>query len=167
LADNRRFFGRPVISRFVIIRILHSAPSRYLKGLERRAFDLWCSFWGSGYGIIFSRFSQGCPWQPRGILVLLDWLAPSVLLGQIIGRFGNLFNYEAFGYPAGLPWKMFVPEQFRPQELMSYQFFHPLFLYEALGNAIILFTLLKLGKKLPSGRLFICYLLLYNMLKFI
>jgi phosphatidylglycerol:prolipoprotein diacylglycerol transferase len=36
---------------------------------------------------------------------LLDWLAPCILLGQIIGRFGNLFNYEAFGYPTNLPRK--------------------------------------------------------------
>jgi len=73
---------------------------------------------------------------------LLDWLTPSLLVGQIIGRFGNMFNYEAFGYPANVPWKMFVPPAFRPDGYQSFNFFHPWFLYEALGNAIILIFLM-------------------------
>ncbi len=108
------------------------------------------------------------------ILNLFDWLAPSLLLGQIIGRFGNMFNYEAFGYPTNLPWKMFVPIGFRPENLSQSNYFHPLFLYEALGNAIILFFLLRYEKKMGQsgylgarpGRLFFIYLLLYNILRF-
>lgn len=102
------------------------------------------------------------------LLHVLDWLIPSVVLGQIIGRFGNFFNYEAFGYPTSVPWKMFVPVQFRPEELAQYTFFHPLFLYEALGNALILVVLLGCGrgKKWPAGSLFFLYLFLYNTLRF-
>ncbi len=109
------------------------------------------------------------------ILHLLDWLAPSVLLGQIIGRFGNFFNYEAFGYPTNLPWKMFVPEYFRPSEYISALYFHPLFLYEALGNTFIFLGLLyffranrikKSAKPVPAGALFFSYLILYNVLRF-
>lgn len=97
---------------------------------------------------------------------LLDWLTPSLLLGQIIGRFGNLFNYEAFGYPTMLPWKMYVPVSFRPPAFESFNFFHPWFLYEQLGNAVIFFVLLKVFKKGPLGSLFFTYLLLYNVLRF-
>lgn len=98
---------------------------------------------------------------------LLDWLTPSIVLGQIIGRFGNLFNYEAFGYPTGLPWKMFVPPQFRPYPYQSFNFFHPFFLYEVLGNLVILFLLLKIEKfQISGGILFFSYLLLYNSLRF-
>lgn len=102
------------------------------------------------------------------ILHLLDWLIPSVVLGQVIGRFGNFFNYEAFGYPTDLPWKMFVPMQFRPVELVQYAFFHPLFLYEAVGNVLILVALIGYakGKQWPAGRLFFLYLFLYNTLRF-
>lgn len=99
-------------------------------------------------------------------LTLLDWLTPSLILGQIIGRFGNLFNYEAFGYPTSLPWKMFVPAQFRPWEYLNFNFFHPFFLYEVLGNIVILFFLLKIAKFKAPGRVFISYLLLYNTLRF-
>ena len=100
------------------------------------------------------------------IFNLLDWLTPSLLFGQIIGRFGNLFNYEAFGYPTNLPWKMFVPFQFRPPAFQTFNFFHPFFLYEALGNCIILFLLLKVCKNRQPGVLFFSYLLLYNLLRF-
>jgi phosphatidylglycerol:prolipoprotein diacylglycerol transferase len=99
-------------------------------------------------------------------LNLLDWLAPAALLGQIIGRFGNLFNYEAFGYPTDLPWKMFVPQMFRPVQYISSAFFHPWFLYEALGNAVILFFLLKMGKPKHPGKVVLFYILLYNSLRF-
>ncbi len=108
-------------------------------------------------------------------LQLLDWLAPSVLLGQIIGRFGNFFNYEAFGYPTNLPWKMLVPEGFRPMGFATSQYYHPLFLYEALGNVVILVVLLNFYKSYKSymtyrayksGTLFFMYLFLYNALRF-
>lgn len=103
---------------------------------------------------------------PFSIFNSLDWLAPSVLLGQIIGRFGNLFNYEAFGYPTNLPWRMFVPAQFRPPGFGNFSFFHPFFLYELIGSLIILFLLLKVIKLKVSGGLFFWYLLLYNLLRF-
>ncbi len=101
------------------------------------------------------------------ILNILDWLAPSLVLGQIIGRFGNLFNYELFGYPTNLPWKMFVPSAFRPGSFINANFFHPLFLYESLGNFLILLVLLKIEKRnLKPGSLFFSYVLMYNVLRF-
>lgn len=100
-------------------------------------------------------------------LTYLDWLAPSVVLGQIIGRFADMFNYELFGYPTSLPWKMFVPERFRPEIFVSSSFFHPLFLYESLGNALILWILLKKIKPANPGKAFFAYLMSYGILRFI
>lgn len=99
---------------------------------------------------------------------LLDWLAPSMVLGQIIGRFADLFNYELFGYPTNLPWKMFVPIDFRPVAYMNAAYFHPLFLYEALGNVVILFWLLKKSGhwSQQKGRVFLTYLMMYGSLRF-
>ena len=71
------------------------------------------------------------------IINYLNWLTPSLILGQIIGRFGNLFNYEAFGYPTNLPWKMFVPENFRPSLYLNSEYFHPWFLYEQIGLLVV------------------------------
>ena len=99
-------------------------------------------------------------------LTYLDWLAPAVVLGQIIGRFADLFNYELFGYPTSLPWKMFVPEIFRPEIFANSNFFHPLFLYESLGNALILWILLKKVKPANPGKVFFTYLMSYGILRF-
>lgn len=126
---------------------------------------------------LFWRLNKDSPWRPRGILVLLGWLTPPLIFGQIIGRFGNLFNYEAFGYPTNLPWKMFVPENFRPFTHQNSQFFHPWFLYEQIGLLIIFLIIRKIEKTknwhpeplaLPGYRasLFLWYFLLYNTLRF-
>lgn len=103
----------------------------------------------------------------RTFLAYLDWLAPAVILGQIIGRFADLFNYELFGYPTSLPWKMFVPEIFRPEIFAANNFFHPLFLYESLGNALILWILLKKIKPGNPGKVFFTYLMSYGILRFL
>ncbi len=104
----------------------------------------------------------------RSLGSILDWLVPSVLAGQIIGRFGNFFNYELFGYPTNLPWKMFVPEQFRSPGFFVQEYFHPLFLYEALANGLILLFLYKfVDRSARPGRLFLWYVLLYNTVRFL
>jgi len=127
--------------------------------------------WNGGlaiYGAIIGGLSAVLFFSARytlSALRLLDWLAPSLILGQIIGRFGNMFNYEAFGYPTDLPWKMFVPVEFRPVAFSEFTFFHPWFLYEAFGNLVIFILLLKYPKA-KTGSLFFSYLLLYNVLRF-
>ncbi len=85
------------------------------------------------------------------LFTLFNWLTPSLIVGQIIGRFGNFFNYELFGYPTTLPWGMFVPRHFRPVGFADQVFFHPLFLYEQLGLVVILFFIFYLEKKATSA----------------
>lgn len=99
----------------------------------------------------------------------LDWLSLPLLLGQIIGRLGNAFNYELYGYPTDLPWRMFVPERFRLPGLESYADFHPLFLYEALLSVFwfaVLSAADRRGYFTRAGSLFFSYLLLYNAGRF-
>src|SRR6185503_18381739 len=84
-----------------------------------------------------------------------------------IARLGNFFNYELFGYPTSLPWKMFVPEIFRAPAYQAASFFHPLFLYEILLLSLVLIVLNQI-EKAPSraGTLFLWYVLLYNSGRF-
>ena len=37
-----------------------------------------------------------------------DIIAPSLALGQAVGRWGNYFNQELYGAPTNLPWKIFI-----------------------------------------------------------
>lgn len=88
--------------------------------------------------IVFARWHRISFWK------LVDVVAPSLILGQAIGRWGNFFNSEAFGDPTNLPWKLFIPIQQRPPGLEGFEYFHPTFLYESLWNLSVLFLLLTL-----------------------
>lgn len=113
--------------------------------------------------LIFCRMQKFSFWQ------MADLVAPSLALGQAIGRWGNFFNSEAFGDPTNLPWKLYIPPQNRPPAYMNYEYFHPTFLYESLWNLMvfgILLTLffrdLKGRPKLKAGTLFLVYLVVYS-----
>ena len=98
------------------------------------------------------------------LLWLLDLLAPAVLLGQAIGRWGNYFNQELFGYPTSLPWGIPISPQNRPSEFAAFTYFHPTFLYESLWDFVgfiwlyILQRHLVRSGKLNNGTIFFAYL---------
>ncbi len=99
---------------------------------------------------------------------LVDLAVPGVVVGQIIGRFGNFFNQEAFGSPTSLPWKLYIAPANRPIQLLQEPYFHPTFIYEALLNVVVLAVLLRLyHRQLPAGSLLAWYLILYSSLRFI
>ncbi|BAZ00756.1 prolipoprotein diacylglyceryl transferase [Tolypothrix tenuis PCC 7101] len=114
--------------------------------------------------LIFAKLKQVSFWQ------LADLVAPSLILGQAIGRWGNFFNSEAFGDPTNLPWKLYIPPDRRPPELVNFEYFHPTFLYESLWDLMVFALLLTLffrslqGKpRLKIGTLFLTYLASYSL----
>lgn len=103
---------------------------------------------------------------------LTDLVAFAMPLAQAVGRLGNLFNYEAFGSSTNLPWKMFVPEHFRPERYQTVEYFHPTFLYEAIGNILIFGLLIFLTRRHGAvdtrpGLLTGIYLLSYGTIRFL
>ncbi|MDI9637974.1 prolipoprotein diacylglyceryl transferase [Geitlerinema splendidum] len=117
--------------------------------------------------LIFARLQKVPFWQ------LTDLVAPSLILGQAIGRWGNFFNSEAFGAPTDLPWKLYIPLARRPPDLANFEYFHPTFLYESLWNLAIFALLLLLfvrglkGKPhLKLGTIFLLYLIGYSLGRF-
>jgi len=100
-----------------------------------------------------------------------DLAAVALPLGQVIGRFGNFFNQEGFGYPTNMPWKLYISPGHRPHEYLTEKFFHPTFLYEALWDMAVFFILLWLfRKKIQNpgghGQLFGFYLIFYSLGRF-
>src|SRR5512138_1492219 len=99
------------------------------------------------------------------ILRGLDVTAPSMVLGEAIGRWGNFFNEEAFGRPTDLPWKLFISPTHRPLEYAQSEYFHPTFLYESLWDLVV-FGVLIVGLRdrleRAPGALFLAYLGLYS-----
>lgn len=117
--------------------------------------------------LIFARLKRISFWQ------LADLVAPSLILGQAIGRWGNFFNSEAFGDPTDLPWKLYIPPEHRPPALVNFEYFHPTFLYESLWNLMVFALLLTLffrslsGKpELKTGTLFLVYWVAYSIGRF-
>ena len=103
------------------------------------------------------------------ILRGLDIAAPSIVIGQAIGRWGNFFNEEAYGRPTDLPWKMYVSPAHRPAEFSRDDYFHPTFLYESLWDLAVFMVLvlwLRPALRDRPGALFFCYVGLYSVGRF-
>ena len=103
------------------------------------------------------------------VATYLDIVAPSMILGQALGRWGNFFNQEAFGVPTDLPWKLYIDAAHRPAEYAQFSYFHPTFLYESVWDFLVFVTLFwVLRKRLTrySGTLFLMYLALYSLGRF-
>ncbi|NES02242.1 MAG: prolipoprotein diacylglyceryl transferase [Okeania sp. SIO2F4] len=118
---------------------------------------------GAIAALIFARLNKISFWQ------LADLVAPSLILGQAIGRWGNFFNSEAFGSSTDLPWKLYIPPESRPPELVNFDYFHPTFLYESLWNLMVFGLLIFLffrdlrGRpRLRVGSLFLVYMAAYS-----
>ena len=103
------------------------------------------------------------------VLPSLDVAAPSMILGQAIGRWGNFFNEEAFGRPTDLPWKLYISPPHRPPEYANAEYFHPTFLYESLWNLAVFLALvgwLRPRYRGQPGALFFWYIGLYSVGRF-
>lgn len=112
---------------------------------------------------------------------LIDTAGLGLVLGQIIGRWGNFFNREAFGdYTDGLLAMQLPVSAVRSNEIteklashiveldgISYIQVHPTFLYESLWNlALLLFLLWMRKHKKFEGEIFLLYLAGYGLGRF-
>ena len=112
---------------------------------------------------------------------MLDTACPGLAAGQVIGRWGNFFNREAFGgYTDGL-FAMQIPvSAVRSGEITEQMWenlevingiefiqVHPTFLYEGLWNVgVIIFLYLYRKHKKFQGELVLWYLVLYGVGRF-
>jgi phosphatidylglycerol:prolipoprotein diacylglycerol transferase len=107
-------------------------------------------------------------------LAMLDALAPAVMLGQIIGRWGNFMNGEAYGWTENIekfPWRMWLEKVVVDGEDVTAKFghcVHPTFLYESLWNLIGLVIILAVlyRKKKFNGQIFCAYMGWYGFGRF-
>lgn len=108
----------------------------------------------------------GCRWTGIRFWTFADALAPGLLLAQAIGRFGNWFNQELFGWPTDVPWGLEIdyPNPAWPVGLPEGTLFHPTFLYEVIWNTLGVIFLVWVGRRfrLQWGRLFGLYLVWYS-----
>ncbi|MBM7624351.1 prolipoprotein diacylglyceryl transferase [Sporohalobacter salinus] len=102
--------------------------------------------------IIFTKIKKVNFWQ------IADIAAPSIILGQAIGRWGNFINQEAYGYKTDLPWAMYIDGAYR----------HPTFLYESIWDLLVFSFLLWLGNRdhNEDGTVFLSYIIAYSVGRF-
>lgn len=116
-------------------------------------------------GIIYFR-RKGYPfWR------IVDICAPGLLAGQMIGRWGNFINQEAYGgivEESFLRDKLHLPDFIVNQMYIGDAFHHPTFLYESLWSllGILLLMVLRRQKFVRAGEIFLSYFIWYSIGRF-
>jgi prolipoprotein diacylglyceryl transferase len=130
------------------------------------AFEIWkggLSIWGAvAGGLVAALFLARR--RHLDALVLMDAIAPGVVLAQAIGRWGNYFNQELFGRPTTLPWGLEIDLAHRPPGYTQFATFHPTFLYESLWCLFVFATILFVEHRrgLKRGQVFALYVAMYT-----
>ena len=118
-----------------------------------------------------------CRVRNISFLAFADVGVHGLFLGQLIGRWGNFMNVEAYGGPTALPWRMCAEsiahnmlnqgyvDQAGCQAILSGTLgVHPTFLYESLWNLLGLFLVYQLGKRRRfDGQCFLFYIFWYGL----
>lgn len=103
-----------------------------------------------------------CKKRKINILDLLDYIAPGLVLGQVIGRWGNFVNVEAYGSSTNSLFRMGIIEN------GTYIEVHPTFLYESFACFVIFILLLIIkNKRNFKGQITFTYLGLYSLQRFL
>jgi phosphatidylglycerol:prolipoprotein diacylglycerol transferase len=127
-----------------------------------------------------------CRIRNSSVFLMADTAVMGLLAGQIIGRWGNFFNREAFGCYTNTPLAMQIPTTYfsygRLAELSdagvmdhlvtiagkTYIQVHPTFLYEGLWNlGILLFLLWFRKRKKWDGQMLSIYFIGYGIGRFL
>lgn len=102
---------------------------------------------------------------------IADICAPGLLTGQMIGRWGNYVNQEAYGGPVDesfLRENLHLPNFIVDQMNVQGVYHHPTFLYESLWSlvGIIILFILRRQRFLRSAELFLSYFIWYSIGRF-
>lgn len=102
-----------------------------------------------------------CKKKKINLLDLMDYVAPGLVLGQTIGRWGNFVNVEAYGTATNSLLRMGIIEAGEYIEV------HPTFLYESIACLVIFIILLILkNKRKFKGQIACTYFILYSLERF-
>nr|WP_320024922.1 prolipoprotein diacylglyceryl transferase [uncultured Acetobacterium sp.] len=100
-------------------------------------------------------------------LKIADVAAPSIVLAQAIGRWGNFFNSEAHGEPVTYEFIKNFPIFIQNGMYINGVYYQPTFLYESVWNLSIFITLMFIIRKFKTnGIVFFTYIGLYSIGRF-
>ncbi|WP_047984096.1 prolipoprotein diacylglyceryl transferase [Ornithinibacillus californiensis] len=167
-------FAIPISILFARIYYVTFEWERYAGGPWWKIFAVWeggIAIHGALIGavltaVVFARIKKVPFWQ------LADIAAPSLIIGQAIGRWGNFMNQEAHGGPITDQGVLdthytLLPDFIMNQMCIEGTHYYPTFLYESLWNILVLVLLLLLRRKNPiRGTVFLTYLATYSVGRF-
>ena len=118
-----------------------------------------------------------CHWKKLSFLAYADLGVHGLFLGQLVGRWGNFMNVEAFGGTTALPWRMcgpsiaaylmdhgYVDEAGYQAVLSGSLGVHPTFFYESAWNLAGLLMVYQIGKRRRfDGECFLFYFFWYGL----
>ena len=114
--------------------------------------------------IVYTRHNFIDPW------LFLDVVAPGVMMGQAMGRWGNFTNHEAYG---GETTRQFLESLHLPQFIINNMYIdgafrQPTFFYESMWSLLGLILILIIRKKVAvkRGELFLGYVTWYSFGRF-
>ncbi len=183
---NRRLVARGVESGLVIDVALFTVPLGIIGGRIYHVLTHSGDYFGEGKDIVHVFYLWeggmaifgaiiggligaiiGCRIVGLRLTAYLDALAPGMLVAQAMGRLGNYFNHELFGWPTDLPWGLEIESTNSafPAGLPEGTLFHPTFLYEMIWNFLGAAVVIWLGRRfvLQWGRQFALYLVWYGL----
>ena len=112
-----------------------------------------------------------CKRRNINLIQFLDISAPAVLIGQVIGRWGNFFNGEVYGKIVEETYfaKMHLPEFIQKGMFIDGAYREPLFLYESLLNLLgfIILLIFRRRKYIKEGQVTGLYLIWYGIVRLI
>src|SRR5438034_8031063 len=127
-------------------------------------FAVWQGGLGVWGGILLGSIAGAIVVRRSGARIrdFMDAVAPVLLLGQGIGRWGNWFNQELYGKPTSLPWGLKIDEAHRGAYI-QYTTFHPTFLYEFIWDivGVVVLLLVDRGFRIRRPALFALYVSWY------
>jgi prolipoprotein diacylglyceryl transferase len=98
----------------------------------------------------------------NSVRLMMDAVAPGLLLAQGIGRWGNWWNQELYGKHTTLPWALKIDAAHAPNGVAGT--FHPTFLYEFTWDVLGVLALLWIDRRFTIKRpaLFSLYVAVYT-----
>jgi prolipoprotein diacylglyceryl transferase len=159
-----------VIAGVVGARIYHDITSWNQDPAIHQHWWGFAAVWDGGLGIwgaIPAGVAVGALVVRRSgnsVRLMMDAVAPGLLLAQGIGRWGNYWNQELYGKPTSLPWGLKIDPLHRVNGYSRFATFQPTFLYEFIWDVLGVGFLLWVDRRFTIRRpaLFALYVAWYT-----
>jgi prolipoprotein diacylglyceryl transferase len=135
------------------------------------AFEIWRGGLGIWGGVVGGIAAGAIGARRAGLRLapLVDCVAPAFALAQAIGRWGNYFNQELYGWKSNLPWAVKIDHPQVPGHVYAAgTTFQPTFLYECIWDLAVMGLVIWVERRfrIRRGYLIAVYAAFYTFGRF-